>query len=552
MKRYERWFAGVVAALVIASVSAQEGQVAQPAAAPANKAAKAKAAAAANAAAGAKAAETAKPVDAAKAAEAAKPAEAAKAAAPGMKFEVAADAGVAISVKGSVAEGVELTRRARAATTPAEKQASLRAAEEIYANVLKADPKQGAALNNLAVLAADKGDTTSARSYFERAIASDDGHKALYALNFSKYLQKTDKPAAIKAARMAAAAAPDSTLANEHLGELLWQTNPAEMLPLANDLASRGHTELATRFALQCLTSQSRPAEERRAWLILLASRLAKEYEISDAARESIASDLAKLESDPEVGRGSAQLRAVIGAAPQNGAAISWWGNLSSPPSGQKLSGRTAMRDVLLAAGEFQRARDAKQAAQYYTVAVELGEHGPDPDAFLRLVELYAGKGATHELTELMNRYQYEMFSEKSLAYQKGDWPLIYRMHVALGMTYGYLKVWKSDASYQNALFQLSNAMIAAERANARQNGGGALLALPPVGIATLAQGYLAIGREDLATKARIDGAAALNKIGHAQDSAEAFRAIPASAVQALDAASRTKYEALRSALPGV
>ena len=61
-------------------------------------------------------------------------------------------------VRGSVAEGVELTKRAQVSTNIVEKQASLQQAEAIYTNVLKADPKQGAALNNLAVLAAGKGD----------------------------------------------------------------------------------------------------------------------------------------------------------------------------------------------------------------------------------------------------------------------------------------------------------------------------------------------------------------------------------------------------------
>jgi tetratricopeptide (TPR) repeat protein len=491
MKHYERWFVAAITAVSIASLSAQERPVAQGAATRA-----------------------------------------------------------AAQVKGSVAEGVELTKRAKATTSVAEKQASLRQAEEIYVNVLKANPKQGAALNNLAVLAVEKGDSAAARNYFEQAIASDDGHKALYALNYSKYLQNTDKPAAIKAARVAAAAAPDSTVANEHLGNLLWQTNRAEMLPFANDLAERGHTELATRFALQCLTSQSRPAGERRAWLNLLAARLAKEYEISATVRESISRDLGKLQSDPEIGAGARQLRAAINAPPQSVKAIEWWQGESSS--------RAAMRDMLLAAGEFHSRRNADPAAQYFKLAIDLGEDGPDPDAFLRLVELYASSGAdrqlaaaTRSLAELMDRYQNAMFREKSAAYRKQDWRLIYRMHVALGMTYGHLKVWQSDVGYQNALFQLSSAMRAAERANAERRPGVSLLALPPVGIAKLAEGYVAIGREDLATKARIDGATALNKIGHAQDSAEAFRAIPASAVQRLDEASRTKYETLRSALPG-
>ncbi|MFL6600419.1 MAG: hypothetical protein ACJ8R9_03740 [Steroidobacteraceae bacterium] len=464
----------------------------------------------------------------------------------------AANAAVA---KGSVAEAVELTRRAQASTNIAEKQASLQRAEAIYTSALQADPKQGAALNNLAVLAVGKGDGTTAQQYFERAIAADDGHKALYALNYSKYLQTTDKPAAIKAARVAVAAAPDSTIANEQLGSLLWKTNPAEMLPLADDLLSRGHTELATRFALQCLTSQTRPAAERRAWLILVASRLAREYGLSDLARESISNDLGKVEADPEVGRGSRQLRAVIVTPPQSSADIDWWAGQMQPALGQHASGRSAMRNVLLAAGEFASQRDTKRAAQYFTAAIDLGDKGPDPDAFLRLVELYASTGAgeelakaTQELAALMDRYQNAMFQEKSGAYRTENWELIYRMHVALGMTYAYLQVWRSEVPYQNAIFQLSHAMQAAERANSQRRDGGKPLALPPVGIEKLAQGYVAIGRKDLALRARIEGSTALMKVRHVQDSAEVFHSIPSADIQLLDEGSRAKYEALRTA----
>jgi hypothetical protein len=213
------------------------------------------------------------------------------------------------------------------------------------------------------------------------------------------------------------------------------------------------------------------------------------------------------------------------------------------------------MRDVLLAAGEFSSQRDTKRAAQYFTAAIDLGDKGPDPDAFLRLVELYASAGAgeqlakaTQELAALMERYQNAMFQEKGAAYQAENWELIYRMHVALGMTYAYLKAWHSEVPYQNAIFQLSHAMQAADRANSQRRDGGKLLALPPVGIEKLAQAYIATGRKDLALRARIDGATALMKVRHVQDSADVFHSIPTADIPVLDEGSRAKYEALRTA----
>jgi tetratricopeptide (TPR) repeat protein len=148
-----------------------------------------------------------------------------------------------------MSRGVELAKRAQNMADPAAKAATLREAEQIYTEELKRDPKSGAAINNLAVISVRKGDTDAARKYFQDAIASDDGHKALYALNYSKFLQASDPQAAIQAARLAVKEAPNSSAAKEQLGTLLWQTNPAELIPFAYELVSQGESELATRFA---------------------------------------------------------------------------------------------------------------------------------------------------------------------------------------------------------------------------------------------------------------------------------------------------------------
>jgi tetratricopeptide (TPR) repeat protein len=459
--------------------------------------------------------------------------------------------------RAAVRRGGELTQRAQASTNTAEKAAVLREAEQVYTQVVTDNPKSGLALNNLAVLSVEKGDAAAARQYFESAMASDDGHKAYYALNYSKFLQATDKPAALKAARLAVQAAPDSAIAKQHLGELLWQTNPAELLPLARDLVASGNSELATRFAMQCLASQGRPEAERRAWLILLASRLSREYAISEEFRQSLAQDLAQLESDPVIGLGSRQLRATIDAAPKSPAEVGWWNGQTSAPLPGSSAGRVAMREVLLAAGAAHARQDTERAERYFKTALELGDSGdPDPEAFMRLVELYASDGnaasGRARLKALMDRYEFAMFTEKSRAYAQGNWPLIYRMHVALGMTYAYLKIWTSDTPYQNAIFQLSNAMKAAERAGQDPKWRATPLALPPVGVEKLAEGYLAIGRKDLAQKAMLDGAAVFNRMSRGRDSTRVLDGISATDVATLDTVQRARYEELRSRGPGL
>jgi len=124
-------------------------------------------------------------------------------------------------------------------------------------------------------------------------------------------------------------------------------------------------------------------------------------------------------------------------------------------------------------------------------------------------------------------------------------------MHAALGMTYAYLGTWTSTTSeYQNAIFQLSHAMTAAARAPRPPPPQDISPALPPPAVEKLAEGYLATGREDLAARARVYGAAALNRVGHVGDSEKVFRTISAADVASPDQGSRAKYEELRMKLP--
>jgi len=202
---------------------------------------------------------------------------------------------------------------------------------------------------------------------------------------------------------------------------------------------------------------------------------------------------------------------------------------------------------VLLELGEARTSKDPTAAQAYFDAAISFGDHGPDPDAFLRLVELYAKDPP--RLSQLMNQYQWELFTEKGDAYQRGDWPLIFRLHVALGMTYARLEIWHSNTEYQNAIFQLSHAMDAAKRLNTPQTPAPQRIALPPVAVELLAKGYEATGRPDMAAKVRVDGAAALRDIERVPDSKQVLASMPAASVARLDPTSRALYEKLRASL---
>lgn len=457
-------------------------------------------------------------------------------------------------------QGIAWQQMAKSSADEKTRREAKQHAELAYTNALQANSAKisvdgkastsGAVLNNLASLYAQSGEDDKARRAFEQAIVSNDPRRGYYALNYAKYLEQRDPAKAIPIARQALAAAPTSTAAQDLVSNLLWRHDAGAMLPFAIEQSDQGFTDLATQAAIKCLKSGSRPADEKRAWLILLAKNIAASYAYAVASVDALRTELASLGSDADIGRGSQQLRAALQSPPSDRAALDWWNQQTAVLPAQKTSGRAAMRNLLRGIADANFTNDSKRAENYLLAALMLEDnHGPDADTFLRLVELYANDPV--KLQALMNRYQYAMFTEKSDAYARGDWPLIFRLHLALGMTYAHLGIWKSSSEYQNGIFQLEAAQRAADRLNRTAQAQNKMerVALPPIAIAKLAAGYVAIGRKDLSLAASIDGASNLQKLGRVNDSEDVLDSIAADQIQTASPEVKNKIDRLRTAV---
>jgi hypothetical protein len=306
------------------------------------------------------------------------------------------------------------------------------------------------------------------------------------------------------------------------------------MLGFARALSEQGFPNDSSQWAVKCLSLGSRPAEERRAWLVLYARNVTRSLRYNDLTA-NWRGDLAPLFSDAVVGTGAKQLADALTLPPA--APPGWWndqrtiGALKTTPRETLRELLRVRADNLLADGD--KAND-RTAERFLISAIEMGNRGPDPENFLRLVELYAKDDAHADLTRLMERYEGELFSEKGQAYRENDWPLIYRMHLALGMTYAHIGAWDSTHPFRNPFFQLESAQKAAVRLNrqAEQQGRKERLALPPTAVKQLAEGYKRINRPDQALKVRVDGVDNLQKAGFARESAQLLESIPADQLQ--------------------
>jgi Tfp pilus assembly protein PilF len=436
--------------------------------------------------------------------------------------------------------------------------AAMAEAGHSYRRALSIDPRSGAALNNLAALTAAAGDDAKARELYTQAIELADARQGFYALNYARFLESRDPKAAIEAAKLAVRASPASAEAREFLGALYARTSSGDLLRYARTLLDEGYTKSAAQVALGSLSGPGRaPSEsDRTAALILLAAAITREPPDSLAAfdKTATASSLRSVTTDPEVGRGAQELLDMFDTSSLKRLELSWWWRKTDNIPSIQLSGRGSCRSLLRALGETYLYSSKDQAQRYFKSAIELGDHGPDPEAFLRLVELYVNQGPAGEaeLKQLMDRYQFELFTEKGEAYRRGDWPLIYRLHLALGMTYAHLKIWQGGSEYQNAMFQLSAARNAAQRLNdaATREGRAERTVLPPVAVQKLAEAYAATGKPELGTKVKIDTASQYQKLERPADSAEVLKSVSSNELARIDATSRSKYEQLLRALP--
>lgn len=133
------------------------------------------------------------------------------------------------------------------------------------------------------------------------------------------------------------------------------------------------------------------------------------------------------------------------------------------------------------------------------------------------------------------------LFDSKAQAYEASDLRAIQRHHTVLGEIFAARNVWKSDWA-DNAVFQLSHALRAAERRRAQD---GLYQPLPGLK-ALLAQGYDKIGRRDEALATAVDAAQAYLDTDDLDRADEMLKRAPSAQAPAPE---RARIEALREIL---
>jgi hypothetical protein len=427
-----------------------------------------------------------------------------RAAAPDTSFDLAFLEGVAAQ---------------RAATEMPSDARFLEQAEAAYARAAALRPDSAAAAFNQGVLAQQRGDLETALAAFTRSVelarVQKDARLPAYQLKLAEAAAPSQPESALRALEEVLAAAPQDPRASTLFERIASARAPSALVARGARSLAAGDVAAAERAALTLLeTPLLADAIRFDALRLLAAAWTVTGSQLLEARSGRAQAALALHELHACAG----ELAAAFTGSPKP--ANCWRADAQvSPALGR--NGRTLFRELLRErARQLASAPEARsvEAAALFEQAIPLGEHGPDPDAFLELTSLHAREGRPAKIHELMERYGAELFSEKSYAYSRGDYALVHRMHLALGLSYAALGVWESDSFFQNAFFQLDAAMRSAERFNRSAPPGTTQLAAPVAAVEALSDAHAERGRLDQAIRVRVEGAKALQRAGRVRE----------------------------------
>jgi len=467
-------------------------------------------------------------------------------------------------------QGAAWQERARQASDPAERAQATDRARAAYQQALGLAPESSAILNNLALLEAAAGNDEAARGYFERAVrpsvlsypasafaSQPDPRRPGYLLNYARYLQARDPAAAASAAMQAVKLAPTDAAAGRLLATLLARQGASALAPFLSGELDAGRTTFVLDTSLALLAApDGAPAGSGEALLPAAAAAIcADPVLLGTGPGPEALGRLAGLAAGPgPLADAARQLQSTLTEPPPGLAALGWWNDGSATGLRKYPTRKTVLRSLLYGLGSQRMKTAPGQAARWLRLAIDAGDQGPDPDAFVRLVELYVQTGQRPQLGELMSRYQYELFSEKSTAYMRQDWPQIYKLHLALGTTYAYLGQWDNPSNpIQSARFQLEHAKLAADSGNAvaQRKGQPQTLALPAQSVQQLAGYYVAKGEAPKAAALQLDAARQLKEAARPNESRAVLEKIEPGALKSAGPGAQVRYDGLKREVDG-
>ena len=458
--------------------------------------------------------------------------------------------------------GMTLQARGRAEDAPE----LLVRAETYYRDVLRLKPASSAAYNNLAGLYLEMGRVEEAAAAYEQAVDLGDERQAFYALNYGDLLAETGDPErALGYYQIAERQQPRNPQVWERLVRFYLTHDRDRLAAYLWQRLHEGQERTATDVALRALADAEWDADPKavrlQEELLALAVMGLSEQYYDPATFDDTPAGVAfrRLEANPVVGEGAREMRLMQTEDPGklHPDDLRWWVDRGQPfrdaPRG--VWPREACQALLRSLGDWYRGHsDPDRAAVYYRLSADFyGES--DPEAVLRLVDLYLGndKGAaatSERIEALLNRYAFDLFEGKGEAYRQSHLKKIFAYHRTLGTIYALLERWGSPQEVTSALFQLENARRVAKQ-HREAYPDAEPLRFDERLVSFLARGYDATGYPERALRVRLEGALELYQRGDRDGARRLIQGIEEAGGLPADAAERDVrlYEGLRRRL---
>lgn len=325
-----------------------------------------------------------------------------------------------------------------------------------------------AALNNLGRIYADRGDVAQALVLSKRVLELNDARQGYYAENHADLLLRTGQwKEACRFFALAAWAQPSNETVRGKLVRECLRSGPDLLGQYLWDFVEHGMVLQVEEIALDVLGNERLGPNHKEELLSIVAVCLSRQYYLPAAFQETASGKrLTAFRADPAVGQGVSELSDLHGRRIDR-KDLQWWTDRTVPlrPDMPDSAPQAALGKLISSLGErLIRAKETNAAERYLILATELHSGPPDPNAIIRLAELYAERRQYAKLKALAEKHQRDLFVGKGEAYNQSDLRKMYAFHTALGVIYAHTERFGDSSSPQSATFQLEHALRIADQ----------------------------------------------------------------------------------------
>jgi tetratricopeptide (TPR) repeat protein len=409
--------------------------------------------------------------------------------------------------------GLTLQEKAKEMGEGREREELLERAIRYYEQALEFQPGSGGAANNLAQVYSQFDMMDEAIESFQRAVDLRDSRHTFYKLNLADLLASTGKQErAIALYNSVLEEQPENSRAHRSLSNLYLSEEPEQLLAYLWRLIGNGLVLRAQETTLRTIEERVWTRSQREELLTILVATLSKQFyhpaqfEATDAGVKL--REIRQKEDMRDVRAGIGELMRIHHLDDVQSYRFAWWldrvNHWEEPKRGMWPA--DAFRMLIRSLGDWcQQAGDMGSAETYYFLALTLDRTEPDPEAFLRLAELYLAQGDFDKVERTAEEYIGALFYGKAEAYRHSQTEKIYGYHRALGMIYAHIGRWGNRHEPASAIFQLEHAVDTAMKLNQEPDITRERVKLEPQLVDSLAKGYEIIGQPSLAFRKRVD-----------------------------------------------